>query len=220
VNNLYVFIDVSGNYDFSSKGTKFIVLTSILCSDICLGVIDLHKLKHELIDDGLDIAYFHAAEDRQTVRNRVFDIICSLGHIRIDSVIVDKKKTHPNLRPLSKFYPEMVEQLLKYPFNPKGLDIKQYDKLSIFVDSESPRSKERDTLVRAVKVALQPYLGNMPYSICMHPSSTHPYLQITDYCSWAIYKKWNDDDYRSYKRIMAFIKSEFDIFEQGALTWY
>lgn len=220
MSNLYVFIDLSGNYDFSIKGTKFIVLTSLLCWDVCPGIIELHKLKHELIEKGVDIAYFHATEDRQIVRGKVFDIICNFSHIRVDSVIVEKRKTHPNLRPSRKFYPEMVKQLLKYPFNREGVDFKQYDKVLIFVDSESSKSKERDTLVRAVKVALHPYLNKILYSIYMHSSATHPYLQIVDYCSWAIYRKWENNDDRSYKRIMGFLKSESHIFEHNALVSY
>jgi hypothetical protein len=217
---LYVFIDVSGNYDFSNKGTKYIVLTSLVCTDVCLGIIDLHKLKHELIENGLDIMYFHACEDRQVVRNRVFNLIGNLGHIRIDSIIVEKRKTGPKLRPLNKFYPEMIKQLLKYPFDSRGLDIKQYDRVIIFVDSESSKSKERATLTKAVKVTLQPYLLNVPYTICMHSSATHPYLQIVDYCSWAIYRKWETGDLRPFAQIMPFVKSQFEIFEQGGAVWY
>ncbi len=35
---LYVFIDESGNYVFTSKGTSYLVLTSLTTTDVSLGV--------------------------------------------------------------------------------------------------------------------------------------------------------------------------------------
>lgn len=108
----YVFIDDSGNYDFSPNGAKHWVLTSLITEDIRPGLLELSDLKHELIDLGTDIEFFHAAEDRQAVRNRVFDILRRLPNIRVDSLIVDKRKAAPEIRPLDRFYPEMVDHLL------------------------------------------------------------------------------------------------------------
>ena len=93
---LYVFIDVSGNYDFSNTGTKYLVLAGVICSDICPGIIELYTCKHRLIDAGFDVEYFHAAEDKQPIRNQVFDIIGKLNHIQIGSVIVNESYVFAN----------------------------------------------------------------------------------------------------------------------------
>jgi hypothetical protein len=215
-----VFIDVSGNYDFSNTGTQYLVLTSLLCTDIKLGVLELYELKHDLIDQGLDIAYFHAAEDKQIIRDRVFDIIARLSHLRIDSVVVEKRKTGPSLRPQRRFYPLMIENLLKYPFDPRGKDVSQFEKVFIFMDRESSRVIETEALKKAVKLSLARHLRGVPYVICMHSSATHPYLQLVDYCSWAIYVKWERGEYRPYRKIEGLICSEFPIFASGLLTWY
>ncbi len=221
MNYLYVFIDVSGNYDFSIKGTKYLVLTSLICTDVNPGVLELHTLKHKIIDSGIDLEYFHASEDRQTVRDGVFDIISHLNHIRIDSLIVDKSKTAPSLRPPKRFYPTMVENLLKkYPFDPRGIDVSRFDKVFIFVDRESSRANERDAIIKAMKLSLARHLVNVPYVICMHPSISHPYLQIVDYCSWAIYVKNEKDERRPYNKISELVTSEFHIFASGGIQWY
>lgn len=217
---LYVFIDVSGNYDFSPKGTKYLVLTSILCTDPSPGIPELYELKHKVIDEGVDLEYFHAAEDRQVVRNRVFDIISTLAHLRIDSIIVEKRKTGPSFRPLRRFYPVMIENLLKYPFDPKGIDIQNFDKVFIFMDRESARRSEREALKKAIRLYIARHLGNIPYVLCMHHSGTHPYLQLVDYCSWAIYVKWEKGEYRPYQKIAQLISSEFPVFRYGMMFWY
>ena len=220
MNYLYVFIDVSGNYDFSATGTKYVVLTSLMCTDINPGILDLYELKHVLIDQGADIAYFHAAEDKQIVRDKVFDIIARLKHLRIDSVVVEKRKTGPSLRPQRRFYPLMIEKLLKYLFDSRGKDVTRFEKVFIFMDRESSRAIETEALKKAVKLSLGRHLRDVPYVICMHSSATHPYLQLVDYCSWAIYVKWERGEYRPYRRIEELICSEFPIFALGSVTWY
>ncbi|MFC1944989.1 hypothetical protein ACFLX5_05910, partial [Chloroflexota bacterium] len=144
--HLYVFIDISGNWDFSDKGTRNLVLTSVMCTDVDPGILDLYRLKHDVISGGTDIEYYHAAEDRQEVRNRVFDVISNLSNVRVDSVVVEKRKAAPSIRLLNRFYPMMIEKLLKYPFAPQGTDVRRFDKVFIFMDRESDSRNEREAL--------------------------------------------------------------------------
>lgn len=220
MNYLYVFIDVSGNYDFSTSGTKCLVITSLVCNDINPGVLDLYALKHCVIDQGIDVEYFHASEDRQAVRDGVLGIISDLGQLRVDSIIIDKSKTDPPLRPLNRFYPTMVEYLLQYPFDPRGIDASHFDKVFIFMDRESSRARERESLKKAVKLSLARHLRDVPYVICMHATATHPYLQIVDYCSWAVYVKWERGELRPYNSIRGLVKSEFLIYRNKTTKWY
>ena len=217
---LYVFIDVSGNYDFSPAGTMSMVITSTLCSDINPGVLELYAVKHEVIDQGIDIEYFHAAEDRQPIRDRVFNVISGLSHLRIDSIIVDKSKVDPDLRPLNKFYSTMVEYLLQYPFDPRGIDVTRFDKVLIFMDRESARVREKEALTKAVKLSLTRHLRGVPYTLSMHSSASHPYLQIVDYCSWAVYVKWERGEIRPFNQIKNLVRSEFLIYQNKKAKWY
>ncbi len=215
-----MFIDVSGNYDFSPTGTMSMVITSTLCSDINPGVLELYAVKHEVIDQGIDIEYFHAAEDRQPIRDRVFNVVSGLSHLRIDSVIVDKSKVDPDLRPLNKFYPTMVEYLLQYQFDPRGIDVTRFDKVLIFMDRESARARERAALIKAVKLSLARHLQGVPYTLSMHSSASHPYLQIVDYCSWAVYVKWERGEMRPFNQIKNLVRSEFLIYQNKKAKWY
>ena len=220
MNYLYVFIDVSGNYDYSPTGTMSLVITSTLCTDINPGVLELYAVKHEVIDQGIDIEYFHAAEDRQPVRDRVFNVISVLTHLRIDSIIVEKSKVDPNLRPLNRFYPTMVEYLLQYPFDPRGIDVTRFDKVLIFMDRESARAKEKEAITKAVKISLARHLRGVPYTLSMHSSASHPYLQIVDYCSWALYVKWERGEIRPFNQIKNLVRSEFLIYQNKKAKWY
>ncbi len=100
----------------------------------------------------MDLEYFHAAEDQQVIRNSVFDILSTLGHLRIDSIIVEKRKTGPSLRLVRRFYPTMIENLLKYPFVLRGINVQSFDKVFIFMDRESARQGEREALKKAIRL--------------------------------------------------------------------
>ena len=214
---LYVFIDESGNYVFSNRGTNYLVLTSLITTDMTQCVMELYGLKHRLIDLGTDIEYFHASEDRQAVRDEVFKIIGNLdsAKCRADTLIVRKRRTNAKLQRMSRFYPQMIGDLLKYPFNARGLDAQQFDKVFIFLDRASAKQSEREVIKKAVKLYIARHLGKVPYVICMHQSCSHPYLQIVDYVSWAIFVKWERNELRPYQKIQHLIKSEFDIFKDG-----
>jgi len=217
---LYVFVDEGGNYDFSTNGTAYWVLTCLLATDINPGVMELYVLKHRLIDLGTDLEYFHASEDRQAVRDEVFEILAGSDHIRIDSVVVDKRKVAPRIRPLRGFYPMMVEKLLQYPFDPRGLDITAYDKVLIFADRAAATRANQEILKKSLKAQLKRHLRGVPYEICMHASMSHPYLQLVDYANWAIYVRRERNETRPYDSIKHLVKSEFPIFAQGRTNWY
>ena len=92
---LYVFIEESGNYVFSSRGTSYLVLTSLMTTDVNPCATELYELKHRLIDLGIDIEYFHTSEDRQAVRDEVFKVISNLDATKcwVDSLIIHKRRT-------------------------------------------------------------------------------------------------------------------------------
>lgn len=52
------------------------------------------------------------------------------------------------------------------------------------------------------------------------PAATDPCLQLVDYYCWAIYRKWEKRDMRSYELIKEKIGSEFELFARGSKTYY
>ena len=112
-NNLYIFLDEGGNFDFSNKGSKYYTLTSIAMVRPFELAQPLDDLKYNLIErgdnifsDSRDGEYFHATEDLQEVRDNVFSLIQkNLNKIQIDSLIIEKRKTMPHLWSPHEFYP-------------------------------------------------------------------------------------------------------------------
>ncbi len=216
---LYIFLDEAGNLDFSKTGTKFFLLGAITKERPFHAYKELTELKYDLTELGTELEYFHASENAQPVRNRMFDIICrNLAGVRIDALVVEKRKTGPALQTEEKFYARMLGYLLKYILNQH--DLGQFKEVLVFTDS-IPIQKKRSTIEKAIKTTLAELLpATAKYWLLHHCSKSNLDLQIADYCTWAIYRKWNMGDARSYEHIKPAVTSEFDIFRSGTILYY
>ena len=223
---LFIFIDESGDLDFSPKGTKYFLISAISTLDP-LGKEKLEKIKYNLIERGTDIEYFHATKDEQFVRNRVYNFIESLEGIEIDSVIVQKNKTNPSLyipekkmwkkEKGSELYSTVLRTLLRYIFY-RYRDSINIDQAVVVLSSIFNKSKQ-ELIKKTIKIYLeQEFLK--PFFIYFHQCKADKNTQIADYCCWAIHKKWTDGEMRPYSAIQNKIRSEFDIFEIGKKTYY
>ena len=169
---------------------------------------------------GLNIEYFHASEDKQPVRDSAFEIIVSnLPSLSIDSIIVEKAKTNPALREMIHFYPKIMGYLIGYLIKQRNLN--DYSGVVVITDS-LPVSRQRKSVEKAIQLALSSIMKSIgkPYYIFHHDSKSSGGLQVADYCNWAIYRKWERQDLRSYNLIGNAIKSEFDIFAAGSKRYY
>lgn len=216
---LYIFLDEAGDLNFSPSGTKYFVLTSLTKRRPFGAYKMLTELKYDLIELGVNLEYFHAAEDQQATRSRVFDIIAAhLAEVRLDSLIVEKRKIGPSLRAEVQFYPEMLGYLLKHVLH--GMDMRDVKETIIMTD-RIPIERKREAVEKAVKQTLAAVLPReIHYRILHHQSKSNTDLQITDYCNWAVYRKWDRQDVRSYEKIRRALVSEFDVFARETTCYY
>ena len=217
--HLYIFLDEAGNLDFSAKGTKYFQLAALTKERPFNAYKELTELKYDLVELGTNLEYFHASENAQPVRNRVFEIIRrNLQDVRIDALIVEKRKTGPALQPVERFYPQMLGYLLRYILAQHDLNL--FKEVIVITDA-LPLKKKKDAIEKAIRQTLAHMLpANARYRVLHHESKSNFDLQIVDYCNWALFRKWKDNDLRSYQVIAPAVCSEFDIFRSGSSFYY
>ena len=215
----YIFLDEAGNFDFSTNGTRYFVLTSVSVLRPFLWSRLLDDYKYDCLEYGLDNEHFHCTEDNKYVRNRVFEVIADhLNGVFIDCLIVEKRKTGPTLRDDKRFYPEMLGYLLKYVLSKNPC---ANAKEVIIVTDTIPVNKRRHAIEKGVQLALAKMLpSGMKYRILHHDSRSHYGLQVADYCCWAVYRKLQTGEDMWFDRIRPAIRSEFNIFRTGKLNYY
>ena len=215
----YIFLDESGDLGFNPKGSKFYVLTSIRTQRPFPWREALDNYKYDLIEFGLKNEHFHCAEDNSHVRNRVFDIIHKhLQMIQIDSVIVQKGKTHPTLQEEERFYITMLNNLLQYVLTREGWAATEE---VIVITDKLPIYRKRKAVEKGIKTSLSRLLPRgVKGRILHHDSRSHYGLQVADYCSWAINRKWLTGKAEFYNLIKPALHSEYDIFQSGSIIYY
>ena len=210
----YIFLDESGNFDFESPETRYFVMTSVSMYRPFPVCEALDSCKHDFLEDGLDIEYFHCSPDKNHVRERVMGLIADhLEDMRIDSLIVEKRETPPELREERRFYLETLVRLLKNVLpEEQVLNTEQV----IVITDAIPVKKNRKAFEKVIKDTLAEKLKRgVKYRVLHHSSRSHYGLQVADYCCWAVFRKWQRGETAHYDRIKGAVRNEFSIFRNG-----
>lgn len=216
---LYAFLDESGEYTFHAKSPRYLIYTGVVTTNPMLFTVELATLKYALLEEGLDAGKcedcFHATTDKQTTRDKVYAIIQSSNDFEVHSIVVRKNRVNPSLYKFGPYY-IAYRTMLKYM-----LAFRKPDRLHIIVDTP-PDKAQQAALKKSLKARADEIIASrkIPYTIDHHKSGCHALLQVADYCAWAIMKKWQSGDMRSYNLISGRIRNEFDIYVNGDKDYY
>ena len=215
----YIFLDESGNFDFSANGTRYFLLTSVSMRRPFGVYAELENYKYDCIENGGDVEHFHCHDDRKAVRNEVFGVIgAHLDEMRIDCLVVEKRKTRPPLQEDERLYRWSLGFLLR-----RVLSCELVSGASgvMVITDTIPVNRKRKAAEKAIHGAV---VGNqmpgMKYRILHHQSRSHYGLQVADYCCWAIFRKWQRGESAWYDRIKPALRSELNVFEAETQHYY
>ena len=228
-NTLYIFVDEAGNMDFSTKGSKYYMFNFLIKQR----PFNLHEyianyrysvLEKNLnlqVNRRLDIEYFHASSDNRYIKNDIFELISTFDKngIKCYSYILEKAKVKPTKREEKhKFYIDNLRFSIQ-----KLLDKIKIDKNFIIITDRLPIQKNKNRQIEALKKGINRYLKSnnlkIRYDIFHHCSASSINLQIIDYISWAIFRKYEKNEYLFYEKIEKYIIAE-DIMTKERKTKY
>lgn len=215
VRTLYIYLDESGNFDFSPCGTKHFVLCAMTTFEPVSNHRPLLDLKYELLNQDKDVECFHASEDEQLVRNRVFESIKKMNDLSFHFIYAEKSKANPAIREPSRFYATVGKPLLNYCLS--GGRAKNADKVIVIIDRVLSNKQQK-----AFKGLIKPHLKTTgkPYGIYFHQTKADFNAQIADYASWSLYVNLERREGRPLKELDKFRSTSFDIFERGQTRYY
>jgi hypothetical protein len=207
--SVYLFFDESGNLDFSQNGSRWFCFGALTLRDPGPLTAEFARLRYAFLEQGLELECFHAAEDRQVVRNQVFAALSEVGGFDFDVLVAEKHLTPTVLRDPFEFYAHLGYVLMDSVLERfRGLD----EPIVIITDS-LPVQRERKPLQKAFRTAIRESLKGRRFSIVHHNSATHAGLQAVDYCTWAVQRRLRGDD-RPYELIRGWIRSEWEAFRK------
>ena len=177
---LFIFVDESGNFDFSLNGTKNLVFTAVMGTNPIQSASHMLDLKYQLLQEGLGIGTFHASEDRQLVRDRVFRSISEIREINAHTFWIDKRSVTGRVIEKAELFSAFSIQLFDVIQKVRGVD--SYNRL-VFVFDKFLLNKE-ELAFRSI-VTPKFSLLKKPFEIYFHNVYRDPNGQIADYIAWA-----------------------------------
>ena len=215
---LFIYFDESGNFDFSTRGSAHYILTAFCTFDPVASQNTLRSLAHELACDGLGQESFHAAEDKQHIRDQVFALLPLLQEPpRFHISIARKKKVPPALRESDlEFYNYLVSRALRHIIaGPQFADVEKL----IVIFSKIFNKKSDGAMTGAAKSELKKIL-DIPYWVYSHAAASESNCQIADYCCWATFIKHERGEERSHRLLSSFLASEQHLFPENGVDYY
>lgn len=216
---MFAFLDESGDYAFNGHGTKFNVYTGVVTNDPTQLTDKISELRYRLHASGRCLERFHACTDHPGVRKQLFDVLEESTSFEVHSVVVRKNRVNPSLYPHG-IYCIAYRTMLKYLAG-SGPFRRKIDSLHMIVDTV-PAKKQHQALKGSLTDKALEALGphGFPYTIHHHSSGSHALLQVSDYCAWAIQRKWSMGCEFGYSKIKSKIRNEFDIYASGGRDYY
>ena len=213
-----MYLDESGNFNFSPTGSKYYIFTAAWTLDPAPVAHDLARLRFDLLKKGYDIPSFHATDDKQTNRNAVVNLLLSHPNWWFAALVVEKSKVNPTLREPSVFYPTFATMVLRFVL--KSRWAKSATHVLAFTDL-LPVNKYKQAVTAAFKTSCRHDLDRTPFNLYHHPRASNYWLQLVDYCCWAVQRKWERQDLRTYRQLVwRLAKPELDVLSRGTTRYY
>ena len=136
------------------------------------------------------------------------------------AVVLEKRKVNPALREPHHFYPKFAGTLLRFVL--RGRVRVGTNRVLVFADTiPMDTNARREGVLKAIKTTcaneLDPCIEHHVFS---HRRESNKWLQVADYCAWAVAKKWEYGDTRTYQLFARLAAPELCLTDRGDQTAY
>lgn len=199
--HVYLFFDEAGDLDFGNRGSRHFITGILVVRDPWVMMDALNQARRELFSGALIPERFHAAEDKQAVRDRVLAVITAVGDFDAYMVVSDKARVPQSYRDSAKFYTFSADLALRSVLQRYPTD----EPIYVITDS-LPVQRKREAVVKGFKASLVATVGSRRFEIAHQSSASQGFLQVADYVTWAVFRKWERGDERSFKPSSALLR--------------
>ncbi len=215
---LHVHLDESGDLRFSPRASRFYIFAVTWTYDPQPLAQHLTTLRLGLVKHGHNIPGFHATDDRPAHRLSVLAALRASAGWNYAAVVIEKAKVHPSLYDPTQFYPRFAAMPLKFVF--RGRRLPATDRVLIYTDRLPPNTHHKP-VEKAIKLQCGAELSGVPFHVFHHPATSNAWLQVTDYCAWAVFHKWEFADPGPYNELQGRLAApELEIMAQGTTRYY
>ncbi len=215
----HVHLDEAGDFNFSPKGSSYYVFAAAWTYEPQLLATELNNLRFRLLGEGNNLDSFHATEDKQRHRNMVVDLLLEDSAWKFGAVVIEKAKVNPSLRDQVRFYSSFAMTMLKFVL--RGRVTSGTDRVLVYTD-RLPMQRNKSAVAKALRTACRRELDrSITFHLYHHPRQSNAWLQVVDYCCWAVYRKWDSGDARTYDTLEPRLAArELEVIKHGTTSYY
>lgn len=198
---LWLYLDESGNFDFTNNGTSYFIMTCLATSRPFMTCHELMDAKYNFFEQGVIMKKFHATDDNWEVRREVYGIINSLNQrLSAFSFVVDKNDLPEELKDAGKLYGKVFEWIIREVL---AHEVSPGTKQVIVVTDDLPQEAKEKQVTKPLKKMLKDFTKsqNIPAYLKHFPSESDFNLQIADYLCWAFMRNEYKNDSWAYDRV-------------------
>lgn len=213
-----MFSDEAGDFAFNRGPniSRYFIICTVSTASLDLGQ-RLAVLRHDLVREGLPVGdCFHATVDAHVVRDRVFAVLAD-SDFQFQATICEKSKAQPQVRETkARFYKYPWFYHFKFGLAPH---LKSDDRLLVTAASIGTK-KEKQTYTSSLKDVVNQSAKHLDWTVDFRPALADPCLQAADYCAWAVQRKWERQDTKSYDLIRSKMSYEYELWKAGMKHYY
>jgi hypothetical protein len=176
----------------------------------------MQALRYQLLAEGNDVSSFHAAEDRQFIRDRVFQTFESIENVKAHAIYGDKHHAAPRLQSDSQIHALFGQALIRYFL--RIFDSSDYKRVVVVFDQALTKKKQGD-----FHGVIKPELKALrkPFRIYFQKMVTDMNGQIADYVAWSKFVQMERNEFRPWMSLASTLQpSDFNIFRNGTRLYY
>lgn len=177
---------------------------------------EMQALRYQLLAEGVNVLGFHAAEDRQFIRDRVFRTFESIESVKVHAIYGNKHRAAPRLQSDSQIHSLFGKALIRYFL--RVFDASDYRRVVVVFDQALTKKKQGD-FHGVIKPELKA-LGK-PFHVYFQKMLTDMNGQIADYIAWSKFVQLERNELRPWKSLALTLQpSDFNIFRNGTTLYY
>lgn len=195
----YIFLDESGDLGFKKTSSRWFLFTIALTSEPRSLERVTKKIWRKLRRKHKHIGELHASNEKDITRERMLKALNEIKDLKILCTVLNKEKVYVDLQNQKNYLYNYTANVLLERLHKSGV-IKDKESLYLYIDSKDTKKALRENFVNYLLNSMKKR-RDCRFDIQLVASHENKSLQAVDFLSWAIFRKYEREDFRFYEII-------------------
>ncbi len=206
----YVFLDESGDLGFKKGSSKWFLFTIAIVADERALERAVKKVWRTLKKKHKRLGELHAYGADEITRKRLLQKLSEIPDLKVQTIVLNKEKVYTNLQSQKNvLYNYTANILLDRLHKSDALSVQE--SIELYIDRKDTKKRLKENFVTYLCTEMSNRRDGV-FKVELHASHENKSLQAVDFISWAIFRKYEHNDYQYYELIKDKIVDEKPLF--------